>query len=1098
MKRWLNLIAFVVLLSTNILTPITYAQSDETVETWGPITAEIHAEENQQPKNEVNLESTKQSGNQEGETSQGTVKENSQSAIDIVSKAVDEVKEVITQELDDKAENTETPDENKYGEILEEAVKSESDGLLSEDSISILEDEGTDWIIYENWIIKVSDGDNEIWLKDKNVGADDLLWLWNYYFRWNNDGVNYKDLQLWDYDSNYGWRLIENVSELDSKFLEWWKLWNLEWNGWIEWNLQDNPCNWEWEYMPTPEDWRNLLEIWWNVNEHELSGGVDGTHNYEWTDYPLYAYWLDMDDEWRDKLYSDLLIPFWWWIGTTCQNEETQTDEQCFHRHDDWMVLRSSQDKELNMWIYDAGDIEYTNYNVQLEIEWGITNGVAFPVRCFVMKNPVTVKYVLWENEEIVQSLEAWKTISSMYYPEKDGYYFLGWYQDGNYSWRAFDFSTPIEDDITLYARRGQIIYNDGNITYIDTNGSVFWWMWTITFTDGVKSITILDRNLWATARLGDSEWDSNGYYFQWWNNYGFLPWDNEVVEEQVNVTWYGWNNPYVRNVFVANSKSWIDTSEEIEYADNLWWWLDDYRDNTWASSIWHDYMRQWPCPEWYHVPSGWEWLELVSLWSDNRPSNDVLAINIQNYSTYADFANDLLLPKAGKMNYEWYSLWEEDGGPASVNELTISNRKKNIYLWTSSPYYRFSWSESALYWSRRLFIAKWAKAQSSVERAYGFPVRCFADNYTEWNEPLVLSYDTRWGSPIQAQTIPEWEHEYLPWYTTHRTWYILLWWYDDLGELELDGNKVTNRTIESDSSENGVVTIYARWDDDHVVTFKDYDGSVIKVVLVRNWANAQSPADPTRNGYKFTGWDKNLNNITEDMEVLAQYSASSNGWYSGWGWSSRKSDKSNDSSDDKEVSDTKDSPKKEDVQPSQWKTLDTTSPSKETFNAHQWAYSNGLTKYRTASEARMDDPLNRSEMAKISSIFATQFLDKVPNENKKEFCSQYPDLWKVTSDMEAFIIQSCELGYMWYESNWIDALARFRPYTPVTVAEAATILSRIVRWNENAMNGKDWYKWHLYATYNHGLIDDIKDPTTRSITRREAYLMLYRLIKDK
>ena len=86
----------------------------------------------------------------------------------------------------------------------------------------------------------------------------------------------------------------------------------------------------------------------------------------------------------------------------------------------------------------------------------------------------------------------------------------------------------------------------------------------------------------------------------------------------------------------------------------------------------------------------------------------------------------------------------------------------------------------------------------------------------------------------------------------------------------------------------------------------------------------------------------------------------------------------------------------------------------------------------------------------------------------------------------------------MWYESNGIDALERFRPYTPVTVAEAATILSRIVWWNDNAMNGKDWYKWHLYASYNHGLIDDIQDPTKRSITRREAYLMLYRLIKDK
>jgi hypothetical protein len=57
-----------------------------------------------------------------------------------------------------------------------------------------------------------------------------------------------------------------------------------------------------------------------------------------------------------------------------------------------------------------------------------------------------------------------------------------------------------------------------------------------------------------------------------------------------------------------------------------------------------------------------------------------------------------------------------------------------------------------------------------------------------------------------------------------------------------------------------------------------------------------------------------------------------------------------------------------------------------------------------------MDERLNRSEMAKISSIFATQMLNKVPNEEKREFCSQYPDLWKVEDDMKLFIIESCEL----------------------------------------------------------------------------------------
>lgn len=258
----------------------------------------------------------------------------------------------------------------------------------------------------------------------------------------------------------------------------------------------------------------------------------------------------------------------------------------------------------------------------------------------------------------------------------------------------------------------------------------------------------------------------------------------------------------------------------------------------------------------------------------------------------------------------------------------------------------------------------------------------------------------------------------------------------------------------------------------------------------------------PTKTGYTFVGWYDGTNKvplsytIQWDVNLKAYWSENkpSNG-YSWWGGSSSSSSKWTSPS----VDDPKQTTQSE-TNNDAWKNIKiiTNAPvntEKETFNAHQWAYSKWLTKYRTPSEARMDDFLNRSEMAKISSIFATEFLDKTPDTKKKEFCSQYSDMWKVEDDMKFFIAESCELGYMWYESNGIDALERFRPYTPLTVAETATILSRIVWGNENAMNGKDWYKWHLYAAYNYGLIDDIKDPTTRSITRREAYTMLYRLI---
>ena len=56
-------------------------------------------------------------------------------------------------------------------------------------------------------------------------------------------------------------------------------------------------------------------------------------------------------------------------------------------------------------------------------------------------------------------------------------------------------------------------------------------------------------------------------------------------------------------------------------------------------------------------------------------------------------------------------------------------------------------------------------------------------------------------------------------------------------------------------------------------VTFKDWDGSVLKTDTVNYGAAATAPVNPSRTGYTFTGWDKTFNNVTSDLTVMAQYS---------------------------------------------------------------------------------------------------------------------------------------------------------------------------------------------------------------------------------
>lgn len=271
----------------------------------------------------------------------------------------------------------------------------------------------------------------------------------------------------------------------------------------------------------------------------------------------------------------------------------------------------------------------------------------------------------------------------------------------------------------------------------------------------------------------------------------------------------------------------------------------------------------------------------------------------------------------------------------------------------------------------------------------------------------------------------------------------------------------------------------------------------------------------PTRTWYNFAWWYDGNNKVSIsyliqwDKTLKAHWTENKPSWgYSGWGGSSRWTSKWSwpSSSDVKSVekgpdTQTKNEPKPE-VKPvvkpvnngwTHWASTGKVSPAQELADAYKWAYANGLTKYANMSDARLDDYLNRQEMAKISTIFATKFHGETPNEAKRKDCSQYPDLWKTTSDMQEFIKQSCELGYMWYRANGVDYLERFCPYTPVSVAEVSIILSRIMWKNKYAISENKWYQWHLHAVYENQLLDDITKPFDY-ITRRDAYIMLYRL----
>src|SRR5690606_1277999 len=55
-------------------------------------------------------------------------------------------------------------------------------------------------------------------------------------------------------------------------------------------------------------------------------------------------------------------------------------------------------------------------------------------------------------------------------------------------------------------------------------------------------------------------------------------------------------------------------------------------------------------------------------------------------------------------------------------------------------------------------------------------------------------------------------------------------------------------------------------------VTFVDVEGNVIKVVEVKKGEDVDIPTPPNIEGYKFVGWDQDLENITTDLTVKPIY----------------------------------------------------------------------------------------------------------------------------------------------------------------------------------------------------------------------------------
>ena len=331
------------------------------------------------------------------------------------------------------------------------------------------------WIEYdeENWWIKVSLWDKEIIIKDKNQGSKKSLnevdtWdftdlidaVWTYYLWWNNMWLD--SSKIFD----------DNGQILDEVILpEWFDhgyVWLEWWDDWTMWS-NDTPCNADsWEYLPSPDDWKKLMQIRWKLNWYELIYKLwwytFKNENEYFNPWNMISYSWGITDPWEnhhltftseaggepipgntsivdgtlspiEKFFNDLYI----WLLPPLHVENWWVD---FSNNPS--IFPSSLNN-WNIWYFTV------NWLYLLDVStlnnWFV-NSLATPVRCFIRPQfEVSFEVNGW-TDVVTQKIFSWNRATE---PEvqKENAEFLWWFkEDGT----KFYFDTPITSDIKLHA----------------------------------------------------------------------------------------------------------------------------------------------------------------------------------------------------------------------------------------------------------------------------------------------------------------------------------------------------------------------------------------------------------------------------------------------------------------------------------------------------------------------------------------------------------------------------------------------------------------------------------------------------------------------
>lgn len=216
--------------------------------------------------------------------------------------------------------------------------------------------------------------------------------------------------------------------------------------------------------------------------------------------------------------------------------------------------------------------------------------------------------------------------------------------------------------------------------------------------------VTISDRNLWATSvyNYWDTLSNANCWaLYQRGNDYVFYRTTAPSTSSSTTATSSYW--PYY-NCYISTFRTlawdWSSTTN-----NDLWW-------DTTKSPI---YVRQWPCDDWFHVPTQTEWINVVNIWTAlwAWTTWEWWRINVMKY---------LKLPA-------WWSR---------AHNATFQYEWERWEYWTSSV----NSSNAATAYFFRIYSTK-VQTDWTAYKTYWYSIRPFKDEPTIPDDTWTVLYPT-------------------------------------------------------------------------------------------------------------------------------------------------------------------------------------------------------------------------------------------------------------------------------------------------------------------------------------------------------------------